>query len=220
MKLLWWCWVSKMMRSMISWEAVLTFFSIGKLSWRSENLIEKIVIGRWAHKGYDFYLHLMIKARVRCWRLVLTEHMVKLLIIVGLLHEAKEVKKRNFNQTLSLILQLTIYLSPPRPRRIKKVCMRMIHSIGWGGIKASKPMRCTDPGLGCYYVPWLREMRGFQHKHMHFNTCKLVVEVSGDDRCNTLYMKGFPFIHLQSNIQVKYKYWWCKCDSRIRSDKW
>ena len=37
-------------------------------------------IGRWTHKGYDFYLHLMMNARVRCWRLVLTEHMVKLLI--------------------------------------------------------------------------------------------------------------------------------------------
>ena len=87
-------------------------------------------------------------ARVRCWRLVLTEHMVKLLISVGLLgndSEAKETKKRNWNQTLSLILQLTIYLSPPpRPRRIKKVCMSMIHSIGRGGIKASKSIRCTD----------------------------------------------------------------------------
>ena len=29
-----------------------------------------------------------LKARVRCWRLVVTEHMVKLLISVGLLDEA------------------------------------------------------------------------------------------------------------------------------------
>ena len=130
--------------------------------------------------------------------------------IIDQLDEAKEDKKRNCNQTLSLILQLTIYLSPPHPRRIKKVCMRMIHSIGSGGIEASKSMRCTDPGLGWYYVPWLRETRGFQHKHMHFVTCKFVVEVSGEDGCDTLYMFS---IHLQSNIQVKTNYWWDKCES-------
>ena len=129
-----------------------------------------------------------IKDRVRCWRLVLTEHMVKLLISVTVWDCLMRQQQKDKELQSNFVFNITADNLPQSSSSSsnKKVCMGMIHTIGpgWGGIKASKSMRCTsDQGLRCYYVPWLRETRGFPHKHMHFNTCKLVVEASGEDGC-------------------------------------
>ena len=128
----------------LCWHCQLIMFdcSMGKLSWRSENLIEKIVSGRWTHKLQRIRIWFLSASNDQGSRAMLAPSIDwtygQIVDQCGTSWWGQGGKKRNFNQTLSLILQLTIYLSPPRPRRIKKVCMRMIHSIGWGGIKVNE----------------------------------------------------------------------------------
>ena len=74
--------------------------------------------------------------------------MVKFLISMGLL-DAKEAKKRNWNETLFLILQVTADNlpqpdTPPRPHQIKKVYMRIIQLDGVASRHKSHEMNLKD----------------------------------------------------------------------------
>ena len=70
-------------------------------------------------------------------------------LIAPLVSTSAKLSWRSENLTRRLKKGISIKLctadNSPQPSSSlsnKKVCMRMIHTIGWGGIKASKSMRC------------------------------------------------------------------------------